>query len=409
MNERSLLHGMEAELRNVSPSSRRHIILLRETADCRLIAQELHRIIGARPGGQAIISLPLINSISCPLPPASAESLSRHPAVASVEADVKHASVHAFAAPRLPSVGRTVGSAAIRTKPFVPWGVRHIRAPLAWKKTTGKEIRIGVIDTGIDYSHPDLQSSIGPGINLIHRHLLPIDDNGHGTHISGTIAAAARNGMTGIAPYATIFPVKAFDHNGTSYVTDIVKGIDWCVQNRLHIINMSFGMKSRSTALEEAVRNAYREGVIIVASSGNEGKKGPIDYPARFDSVIAVGATSRDKRIASFTNRGSKIDIYAPGERIVSTWLGGKYHELSGTSMATSHVSGVIALMLSLKPRTSLRTVLASLQRTSLPLASKARRAGFLGEVNAIRAVRDISGKKKLIRAGRSASKKSTG
>lgn len=391
MNEPTLLQEVEDEIRSAADSASRHIIRLKEPVDCREVARELRRSIGTPSIRHAITALPLINGISCMI--RSAEAIRRHPKVASVEPDAKPAAVHSIS-PRIPSGGSLSGGPYIRTKAFIPWGVRHIQAPQAWKKSTGREIRIGVIDTGIDYSHPDLQASIGGGINLIHRHILPIDDNGHGTHISGTIAASAKQGMTGIAPFATIYAVKAFDHNGTSYVTDIVKGIDWCVRNRLHIINMSFGMKTRSAALEAAVRNASREGIVIVASSGNEGKKGIIDYPARFDCTIAVGATTRDKRIAAFTNRGAKIDIYAPGERIVSTWLNSKYHELSGTSMATSHVSGVIALMMALKPRSNMKQLIASLQRTAFPITSKAKKSGFLGEVNANRAIKDISRKK---------------
>ncbi len=144
--------------------------------------------------------------------------------------------------------------------------------------------------------------------------------------------------------------MKAFDNQGGAFVSDIVKGIDWCVANGMDIINMSFGMRTYSKALEAAVLSAYRAGIIVIASSGNEGKRAEIDYPARFPQVIAVGATTRRGRIASFSNDGKQIDIYAPGENIYSTWLQGKYRELSGTSMATSHVTGVVALMLSLKP-----------------------------------------------------------
>lgn len=392
MNEPTLLQGLEAEIRKAGTSSPRHIIRLRPSADCRELARQLRKAVSSPNTPRLITALPLINGIACPLH--SAENLLGHQMVEGIEEDIRPAAVHGVMGPRLPTSG-SIPEGLSRSKPFIPWGIRHIQAPLTWRKTTGKEIRIGVIDTGIDYSHPDLQGSIGGGINLINRHMLPIDDNGHGTHISGTIAAAARHGMTGIAPQATIYAVKAFDHNGTSFVTDIVKGIDWCVRNGLHIINMSFGMRTRSAALEAAVRNASREGVLIVASSGNEGKKGSIDYPARFDTVIAVGATNREKRIASFTNRGTQIDIYAPGDRVVSTWLNNKYHELSGTSMATSHVSGVLALLMALKPGIGQRALLGCLQRTSLPVVSRARKAGFLGEVNAIRAVRALSGRKR--------------
>ena len=109
-------------------------------------------------------------------------------------------------------------------------------------------------------------------------------------------------------------------------------------------------MKSYNRALEQAVLNAYYRGKVIVASSGNDGKRKTIDYPARFPQVVSVGATTRIGKIAPFSNRGKQIDIYAPGERVYSSWLHGKYNELSGTSMATAHVSGVIALMLAIEP-----------------------------------------------------------
>ncbi len=241
------------------------------------------------------------------------------------------------------------GSAALYDG--IPWGVRHIQAPQAWSITTGHHVRVGVIDTGIDYAHPDLQHSVSRGINLIYRNVPPHDDNGHGTHIAGTIAAANRlHGMIGIAPRATIHPVKAFDQNGTAYVSDIILGLDWCARNRMHIVNMSFGMHSRSKSLMHAVQSANRAGVIVVASSGNDGRSSDIDYPARYGQTIAVGAINEQGRVASFTNRSSLIDIYAPGDKIVSAWLGGKYREMSGTSMATSHVSGAIALLVAHKP-----------------------------------------------------------
>lgn len=233
----------------------------------------------------------------------------------------------------------------------LPWGVREIKAPAVWERSAGTKIRIAVIDTGIDYRHPDLRGTAAGGINLVNPGRAPWDDNGHGTHIAGTIAASSRSGgMNGVAPEAQIYAVKAFDQNGTAYVTDIVAGIEWCIRNKMNIINMSFGMKNPHRALEEAVNAAYRNGIVVVASSGNEGRLGEIDYPARYRRVIAVGATSHSGRLASFSNRGRRIDLYAPGDKIVSTWLDGGYRELSGTSMATSHVTGVIALLLSARP-----------------------------------------------------------
>src|SRR5690606_18357166 len=154
-----------------------------------------------------------------------------------------------------------------------------------------------------------------------------------------------------VAPHALIAPVKAFDFDGSAYVSDIILAIDWCVKNNIDVINMSFGMRTKSKALWDAVMRAYNKGVIIVASSGNDGKIKTIDYPARYTHTIAVGATNSFRKIAPFSNRGSYIDIYAPGDRIVSAWLNGEYHEMSGTSMATSHVSGAIAILLERYPR----------------------------------------------------------
>jgi subtilisin len=215
--------------------------------------------------------------------------------------------------------------------------------------------------------------------------MMPNDDNGHGTHIAGTIAASSRQrGINGVAPQAVIHPVKAFDNQGSAFVSDIIGGIDWCVKNQIHIINMSFGMTTYSKALEAAIRNAYQAGVIVVASSGNEGKQATIDYPARLRQVIAVGATTRRGQIAPFSNISSKIDIYAPGDRIYSTWLRGKYHELSGTSMATSHVTGVIALMLSRKPGLKPMQVKSIIKKNAKLLL----RTGIsIKEIHALRAV----------------------
>ncbi|RKP48053.1 peptidase S8 [Cohnella endophytica] len=276
----------------------------------------------------------------------------------------------------------------IVTDTGVPWGVKHIQAPLAWSRTTGYRVKVGVIDTGVDFEHPDLRHSLERGINLLQRMYPPQDDNGHGTHISGTIAAANElDGIIGVAPRSKIYPVKAFDHNGTAFVSDIILGIEWCVRNQMDVVNMSFGMKTRSKALLNAVNYAYHSGVLIVASSGNDGRIGEIDYPARYNHTIAVGATNLQRRIAPFTNRSPSIDVYAPGDRIVSAWPRGKHREMSGTSMATSHVTGAIALLLSLKPELTPAQIKAIVKSSAKPLRNgKALRAA--GELNVMRMIK---------------------
>lgn len=283
--------------------------------------------------------------------------------------------------------------------PGVPYGVKQIQAPKAWSTSTGYRVKIGVIDTGADYYHPDLRQSLAKGINLLNRHMMPLDDNGHGTHIAGTLAAAnSTEGMIGVAPRATIYPVKAFDHNGSAYVSDIIQGIDWCIRNHMHIINMSFGMKTRSKTLLDIVNKAYLSGISIVASSGNDGKRRNIDYPAKYPQTISVGATDRQRRIASFSNRGEFIDIYAPGDKIISSWTHGKYHEMSGTSMATSHVSGAIALLLAQNPDLQPAEIKALLLQTATPLRTKKgqRRSSEGLEVNALRLLKEGMKRKPL-------------
>ncbi|MFB5269140.1 S8 family serine peptidase [Paenibacillus enshidis] len=275
----------------------------------------------------------------------------------------------------------------------LPWGVKKIKAHQAWPLSTGSQIRIGVIDTGVDFRHPDLRHCLARGVNLLNRALLPHDDNGHGTHIAGAIAAASyERGAVGVAPGSIIYPVKSFDHNGSAYVSDIILAIDWCVRNRVHIINMSFGMKTRSKALLDVVNKAYANGIVIVASSGNDGKRQTIDYPARYPQTIAVGATDRFGRIALFSNRGPHVDIYAPGEKIISSWTNNRYHEMSGTSMATSHVSGAIALLLEKRPGLSPGEIKALLKRTASPIRRRSgtvSKTNILGEVDACRLVRE--------------------
>lgn len=238
---------------------------------------------------------------------------------------------------------------------IIPWGVKHIGAPEIWPYASGNKIRIAVIDTGVDYFHPDLQHNLLRGHNVLQPWLPPQDDNGHGTHIAGTIAACGdKQGLLGVAPHAAIQPVKAFDQLGAAYISDIITAIEWCIRQNVDLINMSFGMQQGSAALREAVVRASEAGILIIASSGNDGQWHPIDYPARWPETISVGAVNRRQKICPFSNRGEYVDLYAPGDRILSSWLNGRYRELNGTSMATAHVCGLAALMLSLQPSTTI-------------------------------------------------------
>lgn len=370
MNANGLLDWLHFSLQEGEMDGRRSILRFASSGDYRRILEALKSVRPRGSRGRSVRQLALIRGISCPSPPKSVAQSWGGKILCEEDAVIQ---IHALSR----------GSVALEGG--IPWGVRHIQAPEAWSRTTGHRIRVGVIDTGIDYRHPDLRHSIDRGINLIYRTVAPHDDNGHGTHIAATIAAANRlDGMIGVAPRASIHPVKAFDYDGTAYVSDIILGLDWCVRNRMHIVNMSFGMQNRSKSLLQAVMNANQSGVVVVASSGNDGRSSEIDYPARYGQSIAVGAINEQSRVASFTNRSTMIDIYAPGDKIVSAWLGGKYREMSGTSMATSHVSGAIALLLSFRPGLTPDQVKEIVKRSGIPLkGSKAPRTA--GELNVIR------------------------
>lgn len=380
MDMTALLHMLLQEMSFSGRPAAKHLIRFHWPKRFAAFSEALRTLRRDRPELQHILELPLIRAWSCPVPESVAQLLSRYPNEFTIEED---AMIAIQAASHRP----------VSWERGIPWGVRQIKAPQAWGTTTGYRVHIGVIDTGADYRHPDLRQSLMRGVNFVHRGMPPHDDNGHGTHIAGTIAAANQMyGIIGVAPRALIHPVKSFDENGAAYVSDIIHGIEWCVRNGMHIINMSFGMKSRSKSLLQAVTQAYQSGVTVVASSGNDAKRKSIDYPARYPQTISVGATDRSRRIAPFSNRGQFVDIYAPGEKIVSSWVKGKYHEMSGTSMATSHISGAIALLLAVRPRLKPGEIKALLRRTANPIRSRKSRniqAKAPGEVDVFRLLKE--------------------
>ncbi|CAH1227949.1 MULTISPECIES: S8 family peptidase [Paenibacillus] len=381
MDYTGLLHHLAEGMQRLEPEqSERYLIRFARPGQYEACLMQLSRMRNEIAGLGTVRSSRLARSIIAPLP--CPEELVRFGNDLTVEKDQKV----------------TIHTAALYNKPSsvqgIPWGVKQIRAPKVWSVSTGHRVKIGVIDTGADFHHPDLRYSLAQGINLLNRSLLPHDDNGHGTHIAGTIAAAnSTAGMIGVAPRSLIYPVKAFDHNGSAFVSDIVLGIDWCVRNRVDIINMSFGMKTRSKALLDVVNRAYQAGIVIVASSGNDGKRRSIDYPARYPQTISVGATDKNRRIAPFSNRGTYVDVYAPGDKIVSSWVHGKHHEMSGTSMATSHVSGAIALLLAKYPGLSPGEIKTLVKRATVPLrarkpsAAKPKVRG--GEIDALKLMQE--------------------
>lgn len=274
----------------------------------------------------------------------------------------------------------------------VPWGITHIGADLLWPTYLGQGVGVAIIDTGIQNQHPDLKNALGPGYNVLRPGTFPRDDNGHGTHIAGTIAAyGRRSGIIGVAPATVIHPIKAFDAKGSAYVHDLVEGINWCVENQIPIINMSFGIHANSPSLRRAVLNAYRHGSIIIASAGNDGNQQEIDYPAKYEEVISVGAVDRDNKLASFSNNLGQIDLYAPGVAIDSCHRLRSYRTLSGTSMAAAHVSGALSQLMSAFPHHSARSLLVAMQKSATSLASASSKLIDAGVINVWAAHRWLS------------------
>jgi subtilisin family serine protease len=268
------------------------------------------------------------------------------------------------------------------------WALRKIDATAAWEVTLGSpSVVVAVIDTGVDLTHPDLQGRLVPGRNLLEPDQPAQDDGGHGTHVSGTIAATINNGMgvAGVAPGVSIMPIKALKANGSGKDTTVAQGVMWAADNGARIINMSFGGAEVSRPLTEAVSYAARKGVITVVAAGNEGVDTP-SYPAATEPNIAVAATDPNDRRGGYSNYGSWIVISAPGTGIWSTWWGGQssYRIDNGTSMAAPHVSGVIALMLSLRPDLTIPEITGILRSTADPVTEPGIGAG---RVNAGRAL----------------------
>ena len=230
---------------------------------------------------------------------------------------------------------------------FVDWGIKRIGAPQVWDKLGKRRVKAGIIDTGIDYFHPDLRANIRDGISTLDGHASYRDDYGHGTHVAGTIGAFnSYYGMMGINPYVDFYIVKAFDKRGNGKLSDIIEGIDWLMRRQVNVINMSFSTSETNQTFARVMEIAYNRGVILVAASGNDGGTDSVNYPARYPYVIAVSATDRQDNLASFSSTGPEIDFCAPGVDIRSTWINGGYKVSSGTSFAAPHITGIVADLL---------------------------------------------------------------
>lgn len=298
-----------------------------------------------------------VNAVSASLNEKAISKLKESPEVESVELDTE---IYAFeermyldpAAPTLvgPIMEKTPYPLFPRRCSYtdnIPWGVNRIDAERAWEVIQGKGIKVAVADTGIDYKHQDLRPNYRSGVSFVPTETSPMDYHSQGTHVAGTIAAA-RNciGVVGVAPSAYLYAVKVLSARGRGRWSYLLAGIEWCIRNRMDVVNMSLGASSAPTVIERIMDVAYKRGIILVAAAGNC-RGGPVSYPAKYRSVIAVSAIDICNNWATFSCKGPEVELCAPGVRIYSTILGNRYGTKSGTSMAAPHVAGSAALAIS--------------------------------------------------------------
>ncbi|WP_410512428.1 S8 family serine peptidase [Paenibacillus sp. BR2-3] len=265
------------------------------------------------------------------------------------------------------------------------WNFQAVGPTTMWNAGyTGANIKVAVLDSGI-FAHSEL--NIAGGISTVDYTNSYSDDNGHGTHVAGIISA--RNdgiGLVGVAPGVQLYAVKALNQDGVGNLTDILEGLDWAINNGMDIINLSLGTEEDSLAMQQMVDRAYDEGILVVASAGNSQEGIPlsintVNYPAKYDSVIAVAAIDSANTRGSFSSVGDEVEVAAPGVNIISTYVKADgtegYAMTSGTSQAAPHVSGTLALLKQKYPSMTNAQLREEMRKYAVDLGAPGRDSEF--------------------------------
>ncbi|MBS3909193.1 MAG: S8 family serine peptidase [Actinobacteria bacterium] len=282
----------------------------------------------------------------------------------------------------------------------VQWALPKIKAPQAWDTTTGNETVVAVVDSGVDYNHPDLSTKVIKGYDYINNDNDPMDDHGHGTHVAGITGAITNNaqGVAGVSWGAKLLAVKVLNSSGSGTDATVANGIRYAADNNAKIINLSLGGYDYSSTMADAVVYAQGKGCLVVAAAGN-GNTSNVLYPAGYQNVIGVSATRTDDGKASYSNYGWYVDVAAPGGNadgtasngIASTYPGNQYVYMNGTSMAAPHVAGLAALIATVYPGKTGAQLGRTIQATVDDLGAAGRDDTFgYGRINAEKAVKTL-------------------
>lgn len=270
------------------------------------------------------------------------------------------------------------------------WNLPIIETEQGWGVGKGSnQVVVGVVDTGVDLNHPDLKGHLLKGTNIVQPDASPIDDVGHGTHVAGIISAIVNNGqgVAGMTWYNPVLPIKVLDQSGAGSTYAVAQGVIWATDHGAKVINMSLGNYADANFLHDAIRYAFDHDVVLVAASGNDNTEQP-GFPAAYPEVLAVAATDANKKRATFSNYGDYIDVSAPGVSIASTFMKSQYAALSGTSMASPHVSALAALIRSVNPQLKNTEVMDVIRRTAEDLGPRGQDKYYgYGQIDVVKAL----------------------